>query len=95
MESSRKEGFDQDVLRSVSERTHSLEWALRCGGVGVFLEYRNGEVHTTALTREWFSIPSDSPIATAEQFFAASIPRIWSSWSSCDRRCWTPPCTAN
>lgn len=74
MESSRKEGFDQDVLRSVSERTHSLEWALRCGGVGVFFECRNGEVHTTALTREWFSIPADSPIVTAEQLFCCVHP---------------------
>jgi diguanylate cyclase (GGDEF)-like protein len=68
MASLRKENSNSDVLRSVREGKHSLEWALRCGGVGVFLEYRNGEVHTTALTREWFSIPADSPIVTAEQF---------------------------
>lgn len=74
MESSRKEEFNPDVLRSVREGKHSLEWALRCGGVGVFLEYRNGEVHTTALTREWFSIPSDSPVTTAEQFFCRIHP---------------------
>ncbi len=74
MASLRKENLNSDVLRSVSEGTHSLEWALRCGGVGVFLEYRNGEVHTTALTREWFSIPADSPIVTAEQLFCCVHP---------------------
>jgi diguanylate cyclase (GGDEF)-like protein len=74
MESSRKEDFDQEALRSVREGKHFLEWALRCGGVGVFLEYRNGEVHTTEMTRQWFSIPSDSPVATAEQFLCRIHP---------------------
>jgi diguanylate cyclase (GGDEF)-like protein len=40
----------------------------------VFLEYRNGEVHTTEMTREWFSIPGDSPVTTMKRLFCRIHP---------------------